>query len=82
MPVVGNPRPAGDSSEVYYAKNKTYLRGRQLQHHYNTNSFESRESSSCSYSDHDCSSEVTTLFQYISQNIEELGQSLVQRQHQ
>ena len=27
MPVVGKPRPAGDISEVYYAKDKNLLEG-------------------------------------------------------
>ena len=57
------------------------MRDRQLQDHYNNNyNCSSQGSQRSSHSD--CSPEERTLFQYISHNIEALGQSLVQRQHQ
>ena len=69
-----------DSSSVC-AKHMTYMRDRQLQDHYNNNNNRSSQSSQRS-SHSNCSPEVRTLFQYISHNIEALGQSLVQRKPQ
>ena len=56
------------------------MRDRQLQHHCNNNSSSSQSSQSSNH--YDRSPEERTLFQYMLQNVEILGQSLVQRQHQ
>ena len=58
------------SSEVRTVTCITYMEDRQLQHHKNVDSRQF----------HDCSSEERTLFQYISNHPEILGQSLFQRQ--